>query len=1535
MDFFGFKIDIKYAFTLLIFWILVLVSVIILNEAPAGSISGIIISDETQKPLANATIIASGPTQKMVTTSTDGTFKISGLSTGIYQLKMSARGYSPRWVPDINVVEAADAKVTDTALYPQSPYFNIFTYNNVVSPKEDLNIELNGQAIDKVNFTIYEVNPKEYEVTQGLPDLSSPTGKKITAWSETIRETSENWFRKTIAIPVKKPGIYHLVCEAQTFKGENIKDQMVFTITDLGIISKQSPHEILVYAANFSTNKPEAFAKVRIYEDQKMVLEGLTDASGLFIRNFKCKKDTNYFIFCDDRPSYATLNTRVYDEAQNYKTYVYTEKPIYRPGQIVYFKGIIKSQAISGYRTMGRKQVKVEIKDSSSNTIYERDMALNQFGSFNGKIDLDEEPPLGDYSIVTTVDGKDFYANFKVEEYRKPEYKVELKPKKTFFIAGDDINIKVLSSYYFGSPLAHAQVTYTVYANNYDAYDSYYYYDSYGYGEYVSSGSTYTDDKGQAELLIKTAKASQDKQYYIEVEVTDPSRKPVTETVSMIVARGEFGIDINFDKYVYAPKDVVNIDISTILHSGHPIAENVKVVLEEESWKNDKYEYKKILEKDVITNKSGKGSTSFIVEKEGYYRVKAVAKDKRGNELEYYRYLWVYGDGYGGVSYKYETVEIVSDKQKYNKGERAKLLINSPSTNSYALITVEGPKIYRSQVIKLKGHSALYELPLIPDFCPNVYFKVAIINGKNALFGEKNLVVSPKEEFIKVFVKSDKAKYYPGETAVFTIKTIDSRGRGAPAEVSFGLVDESIYAIAPETTTPIENFFYGNRGNSVETRYSFPSEYYGGNDKFTDEVRKRFVDTAAWYPNIYTNYYGIAYVRVKMPDNLTTWRTTVRANTQRNQVGSTTHKIITRKDLIVRLETPRFFTQDDQLYLNAVIHNYTDIKQDIKTRIEAQGIDIEGETSKNISIDPQGSKRVEWKAKLTSSGIAKITVYARGQGKRAQDAMELTLPVLPHGMERYVYDRSQIKDDSSQEFMVELPSNVIKSTVNLRIMLSPTSASAILGALDYLVGYPYGCVEQTMSKLLPDLIVIQTMKELGIRNGKLEKELPKMIKKGFARLYEYQHSDGGWGWWEHDDTDPFMTAYAFYGLIETRNSGFPIRKQALERGAESLTSQISGNADKLSADNASELCYMLYSLSHYRNIDDKIVNAVYRERAMLNPYAKALFAMALQNSDYHGKAKALVSELGKSAVTDKYGCHWSAKTERYSWYDNSTETTSYVLKAYLSIDPQEKYIDGAYNWLISQRSGNRWSSTKDTAAAVYALSDYTKYTARKNPPNYRVIVSLNGNDLKSYHITRANMFEKEIEIKVPKDMLSIGKNNIIVKKEGVGKLNYAHSCSYFGLDKNISAADQGISINREYFKISSKSTGQEGAFTYVKEPLSGALQPGDQIEVRLSISAPYRTQYLLIEDPLPSGFEVVPDKDEDSYSWNYNYSHKDIRDEKVAFFISDLYGSRTELTYILRAEIPGIFNVMPSLAYAMYTPQIRGWSNSHSIIVNQ
>jgi alpha-2-macroglobulin len=1530
------------------------------QEMPTGWLQGTIIAEETGRALPNAEIqlhlisfSPQGTADFVIHPRPDGSFSSRRLPAGKYQIQASSSAH--HLAPTTIDLEEGKVRQLDLELAPVAPFFELNFHQHVFTPKETPQVTGHGflrrEAID---FQLYRVDPEALTRKHhgslrdllGVEDsweklnLEAPGLTPAQQFSAPITQRDiEGVFHQRFSLPVLAPGLYLLVGRADA---ETQVDWLM--VTRLGLVVKHWGHQALAYVTDLQSGEPVAGAKVVFALQGNSQVSGLTDARGLYQGKVPGDASSEFFAQASYQGSLAYLDSWLeMNEETPARVYLYTDRPVYRPGDEVNFKGLLRHYQEPGYTVPAGKPVAVKVWDHRDTLVFRGEYTTNNFGSYHGKLTLNDEAATGYYRIVSSIDGQEQESGFKVAEYRKPEYNVTVTPEKKRYVTGETLKAQVTAEYYFGAPVAGGEVSYTIYRSPYwyypedEGYDAEYQGDSgdYGggyYGEMVEEGGARTDEQGKVAIAFSPKPPNsedpyveaEDYTYTIEATVTDPSQKSVTADSSVLVTQGEFSLSVETERYIAAPGESAVFNILARDYDDKPVA-GVKVALtaEQETWQRDISAYKRQAKGAVVTDSQGKAVYHFTPPTPGYFKVQAQANDRKGNTVKGLGYIWVTaGDSYD-FGMPYPDLDIVPDKKNYAAGDKMVLLLNTGKTGATALVAVEGPRLYSYQLVKLTGKSTRLEIPLLPEYAPNFFVSAVFVKDKNFISAEKRIVVSVKERALQIALTPDKTKYHPGDKATYRLAVKDWQGKPVQAELSLGVVDEAIYAIQPETTEPILQFFYPPRENQVQTDYSFPQIYLDADKESVGlAVRRKFRDTAYWNPAILTDAAGKAEVSFTLPDNLTTWRATVRGATLATAVGEATAKTVVSKALLVRLEAPRFMVQKDQLTLSALVHNYSKENQDLQVWLKAPGlkfIDGQPEDKFSFSLAPEEVRKQTWQVAVSNLGAKEITVYVKAKSGLS-DAMALTLPALPHGRERVEWRSGEVTDKVTERLTVR--ADAVPGASELRIRLAPSLASVVLGALDYLAQYPYGCTEQTMSAFLPDVIVARALRELQLPNPRLEKELPKMVQKGFDRLYNYQHDDGGWGWWEYDDSELWMSSYVLFGLLTAKENGFDVNEPALQKGLDWLAQETKKQkVENYSADEA----YALYvlALAQKGALVDPPLSKIYQRVNSLDNYRLALLLATLEARGRTREAKVIANHLWEKAERGDL-IYWRGQGQ--DWWDNGNiEITTWAFKSLVALDANDSRLPKVARWLVLNRQGNHWYSTRDTAFALYALTDYLKHTQELNP-DFEAQVTLNGKT-RSRHFGKENLFDPEVEWVFKGGELKGGDNLLEIAKPGAGSLYYTLSFTqYVGKDEmNKLVTGSGISVERNYYRLINEKDPRTGVITTSPSPNPVRDFPaGESILVRLEIRAPKEFAYFVIEDPLPAGCEGIDQGRLDLWDWNYWFSDREMRDEKAVFFARKIPAGVSTIEYYLRPQIPGDYHVMPTQAYAMYNPDLRG-----------
>ncbi len=1294
---------------------------------------------------------------------------------------------------------------TTTQQYPYLAIINIGRYG-VTAADQATTLKLQSINVSKVDAALYKFDTETYVKSLAFSYEAwrtfKPSGDPIKTWNIASQGKVDQYQTQDLQLDALPAGMYFLTVKSP----EGVNDTQVLVATKTALTMKRTTDQVLVWATSLADGTPIEKLLLTFYDAKgNRVGTGATDKDGVFKGSITATKTDLNVVGVREGDVAAVSDAwqsgiepwrfdgvaYQWDPGKRtYRVYVYTDRPLYRPGQTVYFKAIVRNDDDGAYsQPPAGTDVKIKVSDWQDRVLYDRTVKTTTFGSLADSFVINPEAGLGTYQIVATIGDESYENTIRVEEYRKPEYAVNVKMDRDAYINGDTITATIRANYFFGGAVAGANVQWTLYANDY-----YFYWSGgdldfgnaaeqryWGFGREVSSGKDVLNANG--ELVVKLpANISQEERsqiYTLEATVTDQADQPQATFSSVIVHRGNFYIGMKPTTYVADKGKESRFDVQTLDTKGAALGRiGLSYTINLINWdcrttKDDKgrniwkcNEVKTEVQRgDFTTDANGKYQLAFVPPRGGSYRVDAQGKDARGNRVLGQTWLWV-SDRTQFLAWQFENndrIGLVLDKKQYNLGETAKVLIQSPYEKATALVTLERGKVISHQLVAMDSNSATIDVPITDTHFPNVYVSVVLIpkggfpDGIPSFkMGLENIKVVSSAKNLQVSVASTKPQYSPQDKATYQIKTTDSTGKPVSAEVSLSVVDKAVLALAQNSGPDIVEAFYGKRDLAVKTSQSLTvflarvnqREDFGGGGGGGEEPRKDFPDMAYWNPTIVTDGNGNANVEVKLPDNLTTWTALANGVTAQTQVGKATGDTLVTKDLILRPVLPRFMNIGDKMTLGAIVNNSTDKPQAVTLAITATNLTLPISTTRAITIAAGQSMRVNWdvavppldmltKSFLPTAAVplsTTITMTARGAG--VSDAVQLSIPIEPFGEKRVVANAGQVEQNEST-FTVTVPRDATFTT--LKLTTSPSLAAGVIDSLEYLTGYPYGCVEQTMSRFLPTVLVKQSLNKLQIKNDKLQNELPKQVEDGLNRLYAFQHGDGGWGWWENDDSQPYETAYVLYGLVQAKKAGYRIDENALKRAMQYLkTPLVDTNDYDLKV-------YIAYVLAEAGQGDSALARAMIDKQDKMSLNSRATLALLLKIVGEETQAKAIVAALEKQVVETTQHAHWEeSPANRYRWeyYSSNGRTTATMLRAMLALDAQSPLVLKTVRYLMLNRLGGYWRTTQETAQTIIALTDYLAQSGELDA-NYTYEIFVDGASVSRQSVTRDNIAQQQ------------------------------------------------------------------------------------------------------------------------------------------------------------------------------------------------
>jgi uncharacterized protein YfaS (alpha-2-macroglobulin family) len=1531
-----------------------------------------------------------------------------------------------------------------TAPYPPSVRMN--TGQGILEAYGDLKYPFYAVNVDEVYLQAAKIKKEDI-----IPLL---TTRRILSSSEkflrkdffhlekTLQISLPRNARKTLPIGLKqllpeKFGLVFLQLDTYLKEKWNRYPKAFLQVTNLGISAKFSPENNLIWVTELKTGLPVPEAEVELRDDlNKAHWRGRTDKEGkvqtpgskiLKIKDKNGRSIPRQWVIVTHGKDIAFTSsdwgTGIYPyrfgiqydwnpQPVQYQGYIFTERGIYRAGEDVHVKGIIRRREKGEWHLPRVQEIECEVMDPFRKSYFKRKISLDSYGSFSFDLETDEEASLGHYQIRAKIPLdkeakkiKTVYGSFRIEAFRPAEFEVHLHTLKESYVFGDEYQAELRASYLFGGAMGGQKVSWYlrldpayfsppghkgyVFGNQIDRWED----DERERSRLISSGETTLDSDGKLQVKAKLLPEKEKDSVLAALEgtVQGPSSRSISGRIQTLVHRGEYYIGLKpSTTFLRKGKELV-VNVISVDPDGKFVPEKkISLKLVKREWESVRKagiggRYRWLSQKKhtevaahEIQTKNEPVQVSFLPEKSGFYLLKAKGEDRRENNITTTTYCYVTGRDYVPWRRKDDDiVELVADSEDYRPGDKAKIMVKSPYERAKALVTVEREFIMESWVLEIQGSSDQIEIPILSDYIPNVFVSVLLVQGRTSSYvyernqdigkpsfkiGYINLNVDSSEKRLDIDIQKDQKSYRPKGKVTLNLRVEDWKGIGTQSCISLAVVDVGVLnLIGYQTPDPFARF-YGPKPLSVQTsetrihvvgqrEYGEKGEDVGGGvgvakEAFAPtlaeiELRGDFKFTAYWNPSLLTDEEGNASVSFTLPDNLTTFRIMAVAQTPDSLFGRAESTFKVSKLLLLQPSLPRFARIGDKFKGGVVVHNYSSKRGDVVLSCEAQGILFQEKNKvRQFSLEPGEGREILFSFEVEKPGKAVFSFRAK-MGEET-DGLEITLPLkMPRPTETVALFSHTT--ESTQE-RIRIPEGIYPSESKIEVQASATALSGLKDCIDYLTDYPYLCLEQRLSSVLPYILAPDVIQDFKL--SKFDREgMREYVRKTIKEIYNYQKGNGGFGYWPESPNDSaFITCYAVFALAKAQKMDFKVNKERLQRATEYLKNLLRRKIETQFYRYSKRIsrttkAFALYDLALLDQPEPSYVEKLFEEREEMSLFGQTLLLKALHQGKGSIQAQnTLLRELmNKIKVTPTHAHFEDDEGRDGGWiYSSNTRTTAFILQSMIEVGHDHPLLPAMVRWLVKRREAGHWSSTHRNIFVFYAMNDFYRLY-EKIEPDFKVEISL------AKKLLLEEIFNIEQRDKVSRAQVSLthfkpGKTlPLKYKKKGEGTLYYGARMTYAPM-KKLPPREEGFTVYKEIKSLDRK-------------PLD-SIKAGSLVVVTIQLAIHQESLFVVVEDPLPAGFEAVNptfvteseeqqrrlaqlEQQQRRRRWWDRFNHIEMHDDRVLLFADSLTPGIHTHRYLARALTYGTFHAPGTKAEEMYSPEVFGRSQELTVRIEK
>jgi alpha-2-macroglobulin len=1272
---------------------------------------------------------------------------------------------------------------------------------------------------------------------------------------------------------------------------------------------------------------------------------------------------------------------------------VLSDRGVYRPGQSAGLKGIVQFREGGSLRAAPAMPVGLRIHAPTGKLVHSENALTSELGSITTRFSVPTSAEIGRYRVELVAPLRDdaVLASYgiQVAEFETPRFTVDVEARAAE--GGTSLNAAVLGRYSFGAAMEDAPVTWTLrrspapfphgalvakgleFRRATDWWDA----EVEGAG-WMRVGESRLDAKGRLELspAVELDPEAGPQSFVLEAEVTDESHRAIAARAAVVLHAAPRYAGLRLSERWLDVGKPLPLEVGVIDQAGATVPDaTVEVRLERLDWRrvrrpgpggstDEEWREVSTVVGTCQTKAADPTGCTLVPERWGSYRVSAFVDERRGGSTR----AWVWGSE-GGVEAPMpgRRLEIVADRDRYRPGQTAELVVRNPFPEATAILTVEQGGILHHETRTVKGSVSRFSVPLGPEHAPHAFATITLLPraafgaageerggpreglGGDARFdwklGAIRLPVQLDDNRLDVEVASDRARYEPGQP-VEVVVDVSRQGKAvANAEVALAVVDEGVLRLTNFRAADPVSALYPGQGLDLWVddtrrllaqplrRSHVAGDGSGAGGHSLVSTRKDFVETALWEPALRTDASGRARVRFTLPDNLTRFRMMAVVVDAHGRGGVAEDGFEVQKPLMAIPAVPRFAAIGDRFEAAVLVHNNQDHAQTATVTL--------GRQEKTVELPAAGRARVAFEqAPTRAERLGLVFTVADGEGI-VRDRVEATVPVQAPGID----ERPRLHGSfvGRQEIALEIPTDVHADATGddaVTVVVGESLWPELGSRVEFLVGYPHGCVEQTTSSTLPLLAAREILPRMGLmRYG--DAELRTMIKAGVQRLSTMRTATGGLAYWPGGhEPNPFGTAYAALAIARARALGIEAPAGMIDGMREYLVQLV--QQDRLPHGYGVEVrASIALALAELDALPPSVADSLYDTARSQGTFGTATLALALASLPAQEDRVAALLDTLEAAFDDAGNPH-GGRSDDFGYYGSDQRTIAQTMLALHRLRPASPLLPQLVSNLLRRVDDY---TTQGTAYGLLALAERL---AAEEGSGARQRALLDDAELRPELAGAVALGASARRYRIPLAQLRGRRAVLVLESESERPQTFMVSARWrrAATDGSGSLAATTSKNGPDLYRVITDVKGRAVDFD--------AVAPGQVLRVvllaRMPEHLPYgRHGYLALTDRLPAGFEAmqpdlwtvatVPELDAahplyEALQWTGSAaSHVELRDDRAQFYFDSFWGEWVHATYLVRATTPGRFTAPPAMAELMYEPSSVGYSEAHAFAV--